>query len=183
MTDDFPYSSRRAALSDLGELQSVMEQSINRLLDPFLSPEQVKASHEIMGLDSRLVEDGTYFVLQSGIEIIGCGGWSRRETLYGGNHTKGRNDRLLDPETEPARVRAMYTRPDHVRRGVGRKILDLCESDAAHEGFTRFQLMATLSGEPLYRACGYQALENCAAETSSGITVPLILMEKPASAR
>ena len=183
MATEFPFSVRRATADDLDGLHQVMELSMAQLLDPFLTPQQVAASSEIMGLDSRLVEDGTYFVILSGNEIVGCGGWSRRETLFGGNHTAGRSDRLLDPASEPARVRAMYTHPEFTRRGIGRKILELCEGDAAREGFSTFQLMATLPGEPLYRACGYKVIENCEAATSDGTRVPLVRMEKVASAQ
>lgn len=132
-----------------------------------------------MGLDTQLISDGTYFAVEEQEQIIGCGGWSRRATLFGGDHSAGRSATLLDPRTEPARVRAMYTHPDHVRRGIGRAVLDACEAAAAAEGFTRVQLAATLAGEPLYRACGYDAVEHFSAVTSSGVVVPLLRMEKP----
>ncbi len=134
-----------------------------------------------MGLDTRLIDDGTYFVIECGPEIVGCGGWSRRTTLFGANHTSGRDDALLDPSTDAARVRAMYTHPKWARRGIGRMILTICENAAQLEGFKRYQLMATLSGEPLYKACGYKAVKREDVPTSNGISVPLILMEKSAT--
>ena len=112
-----------------------------------------------MGLDTQLIDDGTYFVVQLDGQIAGCGGWSRRATLFGGNHTAGRDARLLDPDTESARVRAMYTSPAFTRRGVGRKILELCEAAARAEGFKSVELGATMGGKPLYEAAGYQPIE------------------------
>jgi len=136
-----------------------------------------------MGLDTQLIRDGTYFAVEEQERIIGCGGWSRRATLFGGDHSAGRSAALLNPRTEPARVRAMYTDPDHARRGVGRAVLDACEAAAAAEGFTRVQLAATLSGEPLYRACGYEVVERFASTTSNGTEIPLLRMEKPIGRR
>src|SRR4051794_15175173 len=123
-----------------------MDAAIGELQRGFLDDEQVAASRAIMGLDTQLIDDGTYFVVEEGAEIAGCGGWSRRETLFGGDHSLGRADRLLDPASEPARVRAMYTNPAYARRGVGRLVLSLCEHTAAAEAFTQLELMATLSG-------------------------------------
>src|SRR5258705_4275173 len=131
-----------------------------------------------MGLDTQSIEDGTYSVIESGGRIVGCGGWSRRATLFGGDHSAGRDVALLDPRKDAARVRAMYTDPSFARKGVGRLILKLCETAASHEGFSRVELAATLAGEPLYRACGYEDIERFAADTPSGTRVPLIRMGK-----
>jgi hypothetical protein len=109
--------------------------------------------------------------------LSGCGGWSRRATLFGGDHSEGRDAALLDPAKDPARVAHVHA-SDHVRRGVGRLILALCEAAAAKEGFSRTELAATLAGEPLYRACGYSELERITADTPSGVAVPLIRMGK-----
>ena len=129
-----------------------------------------------MGVDRQLIDDGTYFVIESGGLPVGCGGWSRRATLYGGDRSGGRDTTLLDPSKEPARVRAMYTRPGFTRRGIGRLILTLCQSAAAAEGFTRLELMSTLSGRALYGA-GFEAIE-AVADASGGVPVPLIRMGK-----
>jgi GNAT superfamily N-acetyltransferase len=111
--------------------------------------------------------------------LAGCGGWSRRATLYGGDHSTAlRDSALLDPARDAARVRAMYTHPDFARRGVGRLILRLCEAAASAAGFGRVHLMATLAGEPLYRACGYLEIERTASAPIDGVTVPLVLMGK-----
>lgn len=173
------WPTRLATEADLDEMRALMKASIAELLKPFLPPEGVTASFEIMGLDTQLVADRTYFAVEEAGAIIGCGGWSRRATLFGGDHTAGRDAALLDPATDAARVRAMYTRPAHARRGVGRAILDACEAAARAEGFKRVELAATLAGEPLYRACGYLPIERFASRTSTGFEAPLIRMGKP----
>ncbi len=173
-----PFNSRLATEADLAALAVIMDLAIGELQKGFLSPDEIAASRQVMGLDTQLVADRTYFVIETSGQIAGCGGWSRRATLYGGDHTTAlRNAALLDPRTDAARVRAMYTHPDFARRGVGRFILSLCEAAAAAEGFRAVQLMATLSGEPLYRACGYHEMERVISETDIG-PVPLILMGK-----
>jgi len=172
------FTHRLATESDLPALRALMEAAIRQLLPAFLAPEKVEASFAVMGVDSQLVVDGTYFVLEENGVLAGCGGWSRRATLFGGNHTAGRDARLLDPATEPARVRAMYTAPAFVRRGVGRQIIELCEAAARAEGFTRTELGATAGGEPLYTACGYVEIERMEVSTPGGVTVPITRMGK-----
>ncbi|MDR9807226.1 GNAT family N-acetyltransferase [Rhizobium hidalgonense] len=154
-----------------------MDAAIAENQRPFLSPEQIASSRAIMGLDSQLIEDGTYFIIEIDGGLAGCGGWSRRATLYGGDSTSGRNAALLDPATDPARIRAMYTHPNVTRRGVGRLIMALCEEAARNEGFRDIEMMATLSGEPLYLACGYRAVERV-EDARGGASVPLIRMRK-----
>jgi GNAT superfamily N-acetyltransferase len=153
-----------------------MNASIAELLKPFLSPAQIEASYAVMGLDKQLIEDGTYFVVEQDGVIAGCGGWSRRATLFGGDHSANRDAALLDPKKDAARVRAMYTHPAFTRRGVGRMILDTSERAAAAEGFTRVELAATAGGEPLYRACGYTPLSRF--QSGPGDIVPMCLMSK-----
>jgi GNAT superfamily N-acetyltransferase len=181
MTDD-GFSHRIAAESDNGELRALMDAAIPELLAPYLSPEQVTASFSIMGLDTQLIADRTYFVIAAGTRIVGAGGWSRRATLFGGDHSSGRDGRLLDPSTEPARVRAMYTHPAFARRGIGRLVLGLCEAAAMEEGFSRAELAATMSGLPLYRACGYRDVETLEVRTPSGVMVPIVRMTKTLAA-
>ena len=168
---------RIAQAADLPALEAVMDAAIGELQKGFLDPEQIAASRMIMGLDRQLVADGTYFVVEKDGRIAGCGGWSRRATLYGGDHTPGRDAALLDPASEPARVRAMYTHPNFARRGVGRLIMRLCEDAARAEGFTRLELMATLSGRPLYESCGYAPIETI-EDSRGGAPVPLVRMGK-----
>ena len=170
---------RLATEPDLPVLKNLMALAIGELQRGFLDDAQIAASHAVMGLDTQLVADRTYFVIEDDGRLAGCGGWSRRATLYGGDHSTAlRDEALLDPIRDAARVRAMYTHPDFARRGVGRLILSLCEAAAAAEGFARVELMATLSGEPLYRACGYREIERTAAAPVGGVIVPLIRMGK-----
>ena len=168
---------RLAELSDVPVLAAPMDAAIGELQKPFMSQDQIAASRTIMGLDTQLIDDRTYFVIEQDGKVAGCGGWSRRATLYGGDRSPGRDAALLHPAKDAARVRAMYTHPDFVRRGVGRLILSLCEDSARREGFKRVELMATLAGEPLYRACGYQPVENV-IDDRGGVAVPLIRMTK-----
>jgi len=168
---------RLARQDDLPALRSLMDLAIGELQKPFLTEAEITSSRTIMGLDTQLIEDGTYFVIEAEDRIVGCGGWSRRATLYGGDQSPGRNAVLLDPANDAARVRAMYTHPAFTRRGIGRLILKLCEDAAREEGFARAELMATLAGEPLYRACGYEAVENV-NDDRGGVPVPLLRMSK-----
>ena len=176
--EDARVKIRLATADDLPAMRRVMQRAIDELQSGFLSEEEVVASHAVMGLDTQLVADGTYFIVEDDDDVAGCGGWSRRATLYGGDHSVDlREPRLLDPVTEPARVRAMYTNPAFVRRGVGRMILEAAEEAARGEGFREAELMATLAGEPLYRACGYEQVERVLT-TVGDVAVPLVRMRK-----
>ena len=171
------FSHRLATRGDLPALTDLMATAIGELQTGFLSQDQIAASRSFMGLDTQLIDDGTYFIIEADGVLAGSGGWSRRNTLYGGDHTPGRNAALLDPSTDAARVRAMYTNPAFARRGVGRLLLSLCEAAAAAEGFRRVELAGTMSGEPLYRACGYQPIERF-SDDRGGVAVPLVRMGK-----
>jgi GNAT superfamily N-acetyltransferase len=173
-----PLTHRLATRDDVATLKPLMHAAIGELLKPFLTPAVVAASYSVMGLDTQLIDDGTYFVVESDGVIAGCGGWSRRATLFGGDHSAGRDAALLDPARDAAKVRAMYTDPRFTRRGVGRLILSLCETAAAREGFERVELAATMAGVPLYRACGYEDIAPFESDTPSGVRVPLIRMGK-----
>jgi GNAT superfamily N-acetyltransferase len=176
------FAHRRATPDDIPALGQLMDAAIRVLLRAHLSPEEVEASFSIMGLDTQLIADGTYFAVEGDGRLAGCGGWSRRATLFGGDHSSGRSAALLDPSRDAARIRAMYTHPDFARRGVGRKILLLCEADAASAGFGRLELAATMAGVPLYRDCGYLEIERLYAPTPSGVNVPLARMTKSLAA-
>ena len=168
---------RLARRDDLDALENLMDAAIAELQKPFLDERQIAASRTIMGLDTQLIDDGTYFIVEAEGQLAGCGGWSRRATLYGSDQTPGRDPALLDPATDAARIRAMYTHPNHTRKGVGRLVLSLCEAAAKAEGFTRVELVATLAGEPLYRACGYEPYEEI-VDDRGGAAVPLLRMRK-----
>jgi GNAT superfamily N-acetyltransferase len=168
---------RVARLDELAALNGLMDLAITELLKPFLNAAEIASSRAIMGLDSQLVRDGTYFVVEEDGALAGCGGWSRRATMYGGDVSPGRDPALLNPAKDAARVRAMYTHPSFVRRGVGRLILAACEAAARAEGFTRAELVATMAGMPLYLACGYQPVEHF-TDDRGGAPVPLARMIK-----
>jgi GNAT superfamily N-acetyltransferase len=171
------FSSRLATRDDIPRLEPLVRAAIDELQQGFLDEAQIRSSHAIMGIDTQLIDDGTYFVVESEGQIVGCGGWSRRATLYGGDHTAGRDAAILDPARHPAKVRAMYTHPAFTRRGVGRLILSLCEAAAAAEGYTSVELMATLAGQPFYEATGFEAVEHV-EEPAGGTPVPLLRMRK-----
>ena len=168
------FHHRLATEADLPAIATVMERAIAQLQAGFLTVSQIAESRRVMGLDTRLIADRTYILLIRGERIAGCGGWSPRATLYGGDHSTAlRDDRMLDPATEPARIRAMYTDPDCVRMGVGRRILTLCEDAARAAGFRSAEMMATLAGEPLYAACGYHVVSRM-----TDTPVPLVRMSR-----
>jgi len=169
---------RIATTDDMVALMTVMDAAISELQQGFLSAEEIESSRVIMGIDTQLIKDGTYYMVLDGEAIAGCGGWSRRATLYGGDHTPGRDPELLDPTVDAAKVRAMYTNPSYGRRGVGRLILSLCEQAARDEGFKRLELMGTMSGEPLYTKYGFVPIERL-TDDRGGVAVPLVKMAKP----
>lgn len=168
---------RIAEVADAEAIAELMQLAIGELQKGFLTPEQIEASRAGMGLDMQLIEDRTYFCVEEDGVLVGCGGWSRRATLYGGNHSAGRDARSLDPATERARIRAMYTHPDHTRKGIGRLILEAGEEAARAEGFSEIEMAATQAGIPLYRACGY-AIESEWHDTNGAVPVPLATMWK-----
>lgn len=173
------FTHRIATEADLPALRALMTRAIERLQDDFLSPAQVRASHKVMGLDTQLVKDRTYFMIEEDGRLAGCGGWSFRATLYGGDDSVvAREPVRLDPATDAAKVRAMYTEPDFARRGVGKLLLALCEDAARAAGFGRVELMGTMAGVPLYRACGYTPVREVQSAPIDGVTVPLLLMTK-----
>jgi N-acetylglutamate synthase-like GNAT family acetyltransferase len=178
------FTHRLATEADLPAIRALMDVAIAEHLKAFLDPAQVELSKSIMGLDTQLIADRTYFLIEEEgshgeTRLAGCGGWSRRATLYGGDHsTSQRNAALLDIAKDAARVRAMYTHPDFARRGVGRLILELCEAAARDAGFKSVELMATMSGEPLYKACGYHQIERMIAASKDGVDVPGVRMGK-----
>jgi GNAT superfamily N-acetyltransferase len=172
------FTSRVAVQSDIPALMAVMDAAIAELQQGYLDAAQIESSRAIMGIDTQLIDDGTYFVVECEDAVAGCGGWSRRATMYGGNRAPGRDAALLDPAVDPARVRAMYTNPAFARRGVGRTILALCERAAAAEGFTWLELASTLAGEPLYASYGFEPYERF-EDSTGGVPVPVVRMRKP----
>ncbi|WP_294235657.1 GNAT family N-acetyltransferase [uncultured Sphingomonas sp.] len=173
------FSFRWAETSDIPAIAALMERAIAVLQQDFLTPAQITASRSVMGLDTQLIADGTYLLAEKNGRLAACGGWSARATLYGGDHSqKLRDATMLDPARDPARIRAMYVDPDFARRGLGRAILARCEAAAQDAGFHSAEMMATLAGEPLYRACGYETIEPVLSAPVDGVRVPLIRMGK-----
>jgi GNAT superfamily N-acetyltransferase len=171
---------RVATKSDAAAIDALMKVSAAGLFPGFYDDHQIaSAVRYIAEVDHMLLEDGTYFVLEHEGEIVGCGGWSRRDRLYTGSGHGDGDARLLDPATEPARIRAMFVRPDWTRRGLGRRILEACEAAAAGEGFRDLALLATLAGVPLYQAYGFTAVGEHDTVLPDGVTLVAIAMERP----
>jgi GNAT superfamily N-acetyltransferase len=174
---------RVATPDDASRVERLMKESVAGLFPRYYDEQQsASAVRYVAEVDRMLLEDGTYFVLESGREFVGCGGWSRRDRLYTGSGEFEGDSRLLDAATEAAKVRAMFVRPDWTRRGLGRRIIEACEAAAACEGFTRLALLATLPGVPLYLACGFERLEESDVAMTDGVPLRCVAMEKPISA-
>src|SRR6202453_3779297 len=170
---------RQAVHADVPALETLIRASVLGLQTADYTPEQRERALELVfGVDTQLVEDGTYFVaqVQTGhtSAMAACGGWSKRKTLYGSDHCAGREDALLDPERDAAKIRAFFVHPDWARRGVGSKILEVCETAAAAAGFHRLEMGATLTGVPLYLARGYVAGERRQVELVPGLSLPIV---------
>src|SRR6476620_10864084 len=164
---------RLAAAADADAISALMAESIRAIFPAYYDARQVESSVVYIGhLDLQLIEDQTYYVHEADGEIVACGGWSRRNKLFAGPGDADDDDRLLDPATEPARVRAMFVRGDWTRRGLGRAILEACEDAARAEGFTRAVLGATLPGVPFYEAFGFDAVEEITVTMPDGVCVP-----------
>jgi GNAT superfamily N-acetyltransferase len=175
---------RKAATADIPRLREVIEASVRGLQAADYSPAQIEgALQSVYGVDSQLIADGTYLVaevfdLHNKSEIVACGGWSKRKTLYGGDQYAAREDSLLDPKQDAAKIRAFFVHPEWARRGIGSLILEACENAALETGFTRLEMGATLSGVAFYKAKGYAALENLQAPLGNGEVLPIVRMAK-----
>jgi GNAT superfamily N-acetyltransferase len=170
---------RQAVPADIPTLRTLIDASVRGLQAADYSPAQIESAlRTVYGVDSQLIVDGTYFVVESESAIVGCGGWSKRKTLFGGDRWTGREDSLLEPRRDAAKIRAFFVHPDWVRRGIGTMILDACEKAAVAAGFVRFEMGATLTGVPLYRARGYVALEEIDVPLQDGESFQVIRMEK-----
>jgi GNAT superfamily N-acetyltransferase len=182
MSDKPVFTHRLATEADAPAIVDLMKASIAENMKGFLTEAEIIAAQETMGLDTTLLDDCTYFVIETVKDgetvMAGCGGWGKRRTLYGGNHTKGRDDSYSDPATEAARIRAMYTHPHWTRRGVGALLLDLGESAARAAGFKTIELGSTLPGEPLYRARGYEEVSRDIQRAENGQINTIIRMRK-----
>ena len=161
---------RLAAVDDIPAISALIDASVRGLSDGYYDGEQVAASlRHLFGVDTQLIRDGSYFVIEEDGALVASGGWSARRTLYGGDQFKAAADPLLDPATEPARIRAFFVHPAFARRGLGRMLFSRCAGAAFAAGFRRFELVATRPGEPLYRALGFTALEPVIARLPDGV--------------
>ena len=178
------FQIRPATLADLNILTELIDESVRGLQAQDYTAAQIEAAlAKVYGVDTQLIADGTYFAVETttpASQIAGCGGWSKRKTLYGGDQWSGREDSLLDPARDAAKIRAFFVRPSWVRRGIGSLILDTCEQAALAAGFTCLEMGATLTGVPFYSARGYTALERLAVPLSGTESLPIIRMQKRA---
>jgi len=173
------YQLRKATLHDLPILEKLIALSARTLGVQDYTAEQIEAAlRGAFGVDTELILDGTYLVAEYEGEIVGCGGWSRRRTLFGGDKSATRDSGLLDPRTEAAKIRAFFIHPEHARRGIGRALLERCEAEALAHGFSRCELMATLPGVRLYAASGYRAGDPIQYELRPGLTIEFVPMNK-----
>lgn len=168
---------RPARHADIPALAALIELSGRALSVGHYTPEQADAiTRHVFGVDTRLIDDGTYFAIEHDGRIVACGGWSRRRTLFGGDQTKTGPDPLLDPATEPARIRAFFVHPSMARRGLGRRLMAACTAAAAQAGFRALALVSTVPGEPLYLASGFTVVERFELALPGGVQVPVARM-------
>jgi len=175
---------RKARLEDIPILEVLIRESVRGLQRRDYSERQMEgALGTVFGVDRQLISDGTYFVVEAESQIVGCGGWSRRKTLFGSDHAPQKDDAWLDPAVDAARIRAFFVHPEWARRGIGSLLMRAAEEEAIAEGFSRLELGATLTGEPLYRAHGFSAVERFEVELANGVSLPIVRMAKDVGPR
>ncbi|MDE3056809.1 MAG: GNAT family N-acetyltransferase [Bacteroidota bacterium] len=173
------YLIRKANLDDCKKIRKLIALSARELSAQDYTHEQIEGALQgAFGVDTQLIKDGTYFVVEVSKGIIGCGGWSRRKTLFGGDGQEKRDSSELDPKKDSAKIRAFFVHPDWARKGIGRAILEKCESEAALCGFHSLELMATLPGERFYSACGFAGSKRIRYELPSRVIIEFIPMKK-----
>jgi GNAT superfamily N-acetyltransferase len=170
---------RLACDDDIPKLKTLIEQSVRQLQASYYSTAQMDgALGTVFGVDRQLIRDETYFVVEQNGALIACGGWSKRESLFGSDAARAKEDALLDPSRHPARVRAFFVQPEFARRGLARAILEACEEAIRAAGFRRIELGATLPGVPFYRAFDYQESERLEVPLTNGLSLPIVRMTK-----
>lgn len=170
---------RLATLEDLAALAELIPLSVRELSAGYYTPEQIDAANRyIFGPDTKLIQDDTYYLASAGTQLVGAGGWGKRKTLFGGDQMKESNDPLLDPATEPAKLRAFYVHPLFARRGIASQIVNACFDAARRHGFGEIELLATLPGEPLYRRFGFEAIRPYDVPMPNGLSLPCIVMRR-----
>ena len=164
-------------MADVPALQELIAKSVGGLSIGFYTPAKIESAiAAVFGVDTQLITDNTYYLLDSPSGPLAIGGWSYRRTLYGGDQMKGAEDPVLDPRTEAARIRAFFVRPDAARSGLARCLYIECTRAAYVRGFRNFELMATLPGVPLYEALGFSRIESVALPLAQGVKLPLVRM-------
>ena len=173
------YVLRKANLDDRSAIEQLIVESARGLSRQDYSNSQIEAAiASVFGVDTNLIIDQTYFVAESSGMLIGCGGWSKRKTLFGGDQFASRDPGDLDPKSEAAKIRAFFVHPEFARKGIGRAILVACEDEARAYGFRSVELMATMPGIPFYRACGYEGDKSVVIELRDGVSLELLPMRK-----
>jgi GNAT superfamily N-acetyltransferase len=173
------WRPRLARADDIPALEALLPISVRALQAAHYSPAQMQAAlGPVFGIDGQLIRDGTYFVVERDSQIVGCGGWSKRKSLYGGDDGRAGEDVELDPQRDPARVRAFFVHPEWARRGVGRSIMVACEQAIIAAGFRAVDIVATLAGEPLYASFSYAAAERYEIPMAGGLSLPVVRMTK-----
>jgi GNAT superfamily N-acetyltransferase len=170
---------RLATFQDIPELQQLIALSVRGLSKAYYTPGQIESAiRYVFGIDTQLIVDGTYYVVEKQHALVGCGGWSKRNTLYGGDQHKDTADPLLDPARDAGKIRAFFVHPDHARQGIGSLIIRTCEAAARDYGFTALELGATLPGVPLYQAMGYLPIERIDETLPDGEVLGIVKMRK-----
>jgi GNAT superfamily N-acetyltransferase len=173
------YTIRKATPADSARIEALITVTARGVSPDDYTPEQMEAALKgTFGVDTDLINDGTFFVAEAGGHLVGCGGWSRRKKLFGGDTLPGQDHGMLDPSREPARIRAFFVHPAWARKGIGRAILDLCEAEALEQGFTSIELMATLPGIRFYSALGYEGSDRFEYHVTPNLTMQLLPMRK-----
>lgn len=173
------WRPRLAGNADIPDLEALVARSVRALQRPYYSPAQIKAAiGNVFGVDTQLIRDGTYFVVENDRLIVGCGGWSRRASLFGSDRGRGSGDPELDPGRDPARIRAFFVEPAWARRGVAASIMVACERAIVDAGFRSAVIVSTLAGEPLYASFGYRAARRYEVPMAGALTLPVVTMEK-----
>ena len=175
-------SIRVATMEDIPALQELIPESARGLSRGYYTSQQIESAIKyIFGVDTQLIADKTYYIAEAEGQVVGCGGWSKRKTLYGGDQMKAEQDPLLDPKEDAGRIRAFFIHPNWSRKGIGRRIIEACEEAAKADGFTRMELGSTPPGEPLYAAMGYEVTDRFEIPMGDGTTLPCAHMKKQLS--
>ncbi|MBI5580635.1 MAG: GNAT family N-acetyltransferase [Deltaproteobacteria bacterium] len=172
-------SIRLAVMDDVPALKELIPRSVRELSRGYYTPQQIESAIKyIFGVDTQVISDRTYYVAEAEGQVVGCGGWSKRKTMFGGDQMKAAQDPMLDPKKDAGRIRAFFIHPVWARKGIGRRIIQACEEAAIADGFTRMELVATLPGEPLYAAMGYEVTQRMDIPMRDGTTLAAAYMKK-----